>query len=162
LRDRAKKHCKVAEHKSFDADLANLHISNPVGADSDHPSIRPLIGADIVVTGTVERKGDTYILQSNPFVVGKRKTLSSLGLEIVSNEFLDSMVVSFPASVSPAGKDGVGMPSCVYCPDPSYSELARSKKISGVCVLTVLLSAEGAAQQIRLEKMLGYGLDEKA
>ena len=54
LRDRAKKHFKVAEHKSFDADLANLHISNPLGADSDHPSISPLIRADIAVIVPIE------------------------------------------------------------------------------------------------------------
>ena len=33
LRARAKKHFMVAEHKSFDADLAKLHITDPLGSD---------------------------------------------------------------------------------------------------------------------------------
>jgi hypothetical protein len=39
--------------------------------------------------------------------------------------------------------------------------LPAAKKISGVCVQTVLISLKGTAQQIRFEKMLGYGLDEQ-
>jgi hypothetical protein len=41
LRVRAKKHFAVAEHKSFDADLAKLHITNPLGSDVAHPAISP-------------------------------------------------------------------------------------------------------------------------
>jgi len=135
--------------------------------DIVHPGhIRHLIyaksKADVLVIGTVERRGSVYVIQASPLLVAKNKIFSAVRQEIVRNEFLDSMVVSFPPNAAKAGKDDAGMPSCVHCPDPSYNDLARGKKIQGACVLTVLISAEGAAQQIRLEKMLGYGLDEKA
>src|SRR5713101_6354799 len=142
LRAHAKKRFAVAEHKSFDADLAKLHITDPLGSDAAHPSISPLIGADVVVT--------------------KQKPLGSFRQKIVVNEFLDSMVTPFPQNVLPAGKNGTGMPMCIYCPDPTYNDWARREKISGVSIMLVLISPEGTAQQIRPQKMLGYGLDEQA
>lgn len=54
------------------------------------------------------------------------------------------------------------MPGCIYCPDPTYTDWARSEKISGASVLLVLISPEGRAQQIRPQTLLGYGLDERA
>jgi hypothetical protein len=30
-----------------------------------------------------------------------------------------------------AGVDGAGMPTCVYCPDPSYSDASRAAKFQG-------------------------------
>ncbi len=162
LRNHPKKKFVVAEHQSFDDDLAELHITGPLGPDPAHPSINTSISADVLVIGTVERRGSVYVIQASPLLVAKNKIFSAVQQEIVRNEFLDSMVVSFPPNAAKAGKDDAGMPSCVHCPDPSYNDLARGKKIQGACVLTVLISAEGAAQQIRLEKMLGYGLDEKA
>jgi len=162
LRAHAKKRFAVAEHKSFDADLAKLHITDPLGSDAAHPSISPLIGADVLVTGSIERQGNIYILQATPVVVAKQKPLGSFRQEIVVNEFLDSMVTPFPQNVLPAGKNGTGMPMCIYCPDPTYNDWARREKISGVSIMLVLISPEGTAQQIRPQKMLGYGLDEQA
>jgi TonB-like protein len=162
LRVRAKKHFVVAEHKSFDADLAKLHITDPLGSDVAHPAISPQIGADVLITGSIERQGNSYILVVTPVVVTTQKFLGSFRQEIVVNEFLDSMVTPLPQNVAQAGTNGTGMPGCIYCPDPTYSDWARSEKISGVSVFLVLISPEGAAQQIRPLKMLGYGPDEQA
>ena len=54
------------------------------------------------------------------------------------------------------------MPRCVYCPDPSYNDLARREKIQGSCVLEVLISENGEARQIHPIRLFGYGLDERA
>jgi hypothetical protein len=68
----AKKHFAVAEHKSFYADLAKLHITDPLGSDVAYPSISPLIGADVLVTGSIERQGNIYVLQATPVVVASK------------------------------------------------------------------------------------------
>jgi TonB family protein len=60
------------------------------------------------------------------------------------------------------GIDGIGFPKCVECPDPSYSDLARSAKISGVVVLHLIVTADGHTSNIQVKRSLGYGLDEKA
>jgi TonB family protein len=56
----------------------------------------------------------------------------------------------------------VTMPRAISSPSPEYSEEARRKKIQGVIVLTVTVNADGTTGKIKIEKGLGYGLDEKA
>jgi TonB family protein len=57
---------------------------------------------------------------------------------------------------------GVTAPSVAFRVDPEYTEEARFAKYSGTVVLTVEINPEGLAQNIRIVKALGLGLDEKA
>jgi periplasmic protein TonB len=57
---------------------------------------------------------------------------------------------------------GVSAPKALYAPDPEYSEEARKAKYQGTVVLWMVVSADGRAQQIRVQRALGMGLDEKA
>jgi periplasmic protein TonB len=61
-----------------------------------------------------------------------------------------------------AGQDGVGMPVCVYCPKPEYSEEGRKARFMGTVYLNVVVLANGKAGEIKLIKGVGMGLDEKA
>ncbi len=61
-----------------------------------------------------------------------------------------------------AGVNGVGTPSCIYCPDPQYSDEARKAKWQGTVVLDVVISADGRAIRITPIKGPGLGLEEKA
>jgi len=61
-----------------------------------------------------------------------------------------------------AGVNGVGMPTCIYCPDPQYSDEARKAKYQGVVVLMVIITLDGRATNIQVAKSPGLGLDEKA
>jgi TonB family protein len=60
------------------------------------------------------------------------------------------------------GIGGIGIPKCIACPNPSYSDQARSAKVSGVVVLHLIVTAEGQASNIQVKRSLGYGLDEQA
>ena len=57
---------------------------------------------------------------------------------------------------------GVSAPSVLFKVDPEYSEEARKAKYSGTVLLAVVVDAEGHARDIRVQKSLGMGLDEKA
>ena len=57
---------------------------------------------------------------------------------------------------------GVSAPKVLYDPDPEYSEEARKAKYQGTVVLWLVVSSEGKPQQIRVQRALGMGLDEKA
>jgi protein TonB len=59
-------------------------------------------------------------------------------------------------------KQGVTSPTCVYCPDPLYSDEARESKVQGSVMLEVLVDTNGRASQIRILKGVGMGLDERA
>jgi len=56
----------------------------------------------------------------------------------------------------------VSAPTCIYCPDPEYSEEARKARHQGVVVLWAVVDESGRANQIRVQKSLGLGLDESA
>jgi len=57
---------------------------------------------------------------------------------------------------------GVTSPVVISKVDPEYSEEARKAKYSGTVMLSVIVDTEGHARDIRVNKSLGMGLDEKA
>jgi TonB family protein len=57
---------------------------------------------------------------------------------------------------------GVSAPKKIYDPDPEYSEEARKAKYQGTCVLYVVVGPDGKPRDIRVQRTLGLGLDEKA
>jgi len=60
------------------------------------------------------------------------------------------------------GTGGVGYPSCIYCPEPQYSEDARKAKYQGTVVLQAVITPDGRATNIEVVKGPGLGLEEKA
>jgi periplasmic protein TonB len=60
------------------------------------------------------------------------------------------------------GTNGVGYPSCVYCPEPKYSEEARKAKYQGTVVLQAVITPDGRATEIQVVKGPGLGLEERA
>jgi TonB family protein len=60
------------------------------------------------------------------------------------------------------GTGGVGYPSCIYCPEPQYSEDARKAKYQGTVVLQAVINPDGRATEIKVVKGPGLGLEEKA
>ena len=57
---------------------------------------------------------------------------------------------------------GVSAPQLLLKIEPEYSEEARKAKYQGVVVLAVVVDENGKAQQLRIVRPLGLGLDEKA
>jgi protein TonB len=57
---------------------------------------------------------------------------------------------------------GGTQPACAYCPYPTYTDEARHGKVQGSVTLAVLVGADGRAQDVRIVKGIGFGLDERA
>src|SRR6185369_4062002 len=57
---------------------------------------------------------------------------------------------------------GVSAPRILFSPDPDYSEEARKAKYQGTVVLWVVVGPDGRPRDIRVQRSLGLGLDEKA
>jgi TonB family protein len=57
---------------------------------------------------------------------------------------------------------GVAAPRVLYAPDPEFSEEARKAKYQGTVVLWLIVGRDGLTHDIRLQRTLGMGLDEKA
>jgi protein TonB len=53
-------------------------------------------------------------------------------------------------------------PRPLAMPDPEYTEQAREAKLQGMCVLGLIVGADGKPRDIRVIRKLGMGLDERA
>ena len=53
-------------------------------------------------------------------------------------------------------------PRALYAPEPEFSEEARKAKFQGAVVLWLVVGADGRTRNIRVQRSLGMGLDEKA
>lgn len=57
---------------------------------------------------------------------------------------------------------GVLAPKPITTPDPQYTEQARQAKYEGTCVLAMIVGPDGKPRDIRVQRGLGMGLDQKA
>ena len=53
-------------------------------------------------------------------------------------------------------------PRAIFTPDPEYSSQANHARLQGTLLLRVIVGPEGRARDIRVQRGLGMGLDEKA
>jgi bla regulator protein BlaR1 len=56
----------------------------------------------------------------------------------------------------------VSAPELIFAPDPQYSEEAKRAKYQGVCVVSLIVDAQGNPQRVQVVRHLGKGLDQKA
>lgn len=57
---------------------------------------------------------------------------------------------------------GVSAPVPLNTPEPEFSDEARRAKYQGVCLISLIVDAQGNPQNPRVVRALGMGLDEKA
>jgi periplasmic protein TonB len=57
---------------------------------------------------------------------------------------------------------GVSAPQVIFSVDPEFSDEARRAKYQGICVVSVIVDAQGNPQHVHVVRPLGMGLDEKA
>jgi TonB family protein len=58
--------------------------------------------------------------------------------------------------------NGVSQPQLISKVDPEYSEEARKAKYNGTVTLSIVVNTDGRAEDIKVTKSIGMGLDEKA
>ncbi len=57
---------------------------------------------------------------------------------------------------------GVSIPKMIYGPEPAYTDKARKKKLQGVVILQIIVTAEGTTRGVTVQKSLSPDLDESA
>jgi TonB family protein len=57
---------------------------------------------------------------------------------------------------------GVSAPSVIFAPEAEFSDEARRAKYQGICLIAVIVDAQGNPVNPRVVRALGMGLDEKA
>ena len=57
---------------------------------------------------------------------------------------------------------GISAPVAIYQPEAEFSDEARRAKYSGVCIIALIVDAQGNPQNVHVVRALGMGLDQKA
>ena len=126
-------------------------------------------GASVFVTGSFAKTADGIGISlralpsssSNP----SRSLAEAKGLIPVSDEItrLSPDPIPTPKDGIPhAGVGGVDVPLCVYCPAPRYPGDARKAKVEGTVILLVVITPDGRAINVKIEKDPGSGLGLQA
>lgn len=130
------------------------------------------LGADIVLVGEVHGSAKTLELTVQ-LLRGKKK---SPGHKVTWREIpasadlapAESIAKDSPAptqadglpAAERAGKNGVSVPGCVSCPDPSYTGAARDANFQGVVVFDITVPVSGTPSDIQVIKGAPYGLNQ--
>ena len=123
--------------------------------------------ADVAVFGKVEMEGETLLVSVEAIRVKDKKSMKSLKVEVPFSRDLKDFREDPATSIAQAfatladTKKG-GFPRCIYCPRADFSEEALQQKQDGVVKLSAIIDVDGLAWDVKVEKKLGYGLDEKA
>lgn len=166
---RTAKDFRVVDRSRLNAILEEQKV--PVG-DALNPEriaklVGALVGAEIVITGSVQTTPDTVALSVSVRDVTTGRELAQGTERIVRTKEIDNLPFRsagwLASGVVRPGQGGVGYPpACIRCPAPEYTRQAREKKFEGTVVLQVIVTAEGRATEIKLIRGPGLGLEEKA
>ncbi len=124
------------------------------------------LGAKVVITGSFAKAlagigiSLAAMKTSSGQMYAQTKGVVPISAEI--NAMLSEPIPSPKTRIARAGVKGVGVPVCLYCPMPEYTDKARAAKYQGTVVLQVVVTTEGRAANISVIKGVGMGLDEAA
>jgi TonB family protein len=138
-------------------DLQNAEILSKIASTT---------GADAILFGVITLQKDMISLD-----LSLRE--ASTGKELYRAQYQernsDNFEGNFPAASDTsghifyfAGLDGVSVPKCIYCPQPSYSSDARRRKVSGTVTISSRVTEKGTVDDVRLVRGLDPDLDEAA
>lgn len=171
LQDRARLNKMIADNKLEPENIDDTGIADWLAAD---------LGANVFVTGKLDRDGDSLNLSVSSYSVSDGKGIALFKLtfpltdemkalipDTVDQESLAKLVnpsgKCIPDATMPcAGSNGYSSPKCTHCPTPSYSPEAVQKKVDGVVVLVAVINESGKAEDIRVLQAFPYGLTLQA
>lgn len=153
-------------------DLADRDIAIWIGSQ---------LGATVIIFGSVASSNEKLALAVDAYRTNDKKHLGSSKADIPLNDHLHEMLgrrLDWPASADvlvacTASKSteraadlfkaaGITMPTCVYCPNPDYTDEARAAKTQGDVKFDVVIDEQGKAKRIALIQGDSYGLTTRA
>lgn len=125
--------------------------------------------ADAAMDAVRKWKYAPYLVDGKPWAAAARLTIK-FRIDASGKPDISAVYVSPTPLVGEgltAGKvftvrDGISPPRLIYSPNPNYTEEARRAKYEGVCVLSVIVGADGKIYNLHVARSLSYGLDDKA
>ena len=156
---------KEAEHAADDATLA-AGVEAPDYADRLMAVARQLSGHSPDAAVAMVRKPALTSRIAAILDTARTRTSAGIGARILVVLAAAALLVPLSAfqnrPIYHAGVDGVTTPSVTYKVNPSYTPEAKEAKIQGTVTLTLVVSAQGRADDIKVIQSLDTGLDLNA
>lgn len=105
------------------------------------------LDANVVITGSFARAPEgisislVAVKTSSNHIYAQAAGVVPLSDEI--NSISAEPIPSAKTRIARAGVEGVGVPVCIYCPIPEYTDKARAAKYQGSVVLLIVVTTEG-------------------
>ena len=96
-----------------------------------------------------------------PIIAGLIRTPVATAQATQTNRERASSNFAEPQQIYHIGGD-VSAPKLIFAPDPEFTEKARRAKYQGVCVIALIIDAQGNPERVQVVRHLGMGLDKKA
>lgn len=119
-----------------------------------------------LITATVEATPGQYLVDAILHNVADAGVVGSSHQSVKRPAIADGMAL-LASKVSPqelavAGEDGVGIPTCIHCPPPVYTQEAREAGRQGSVVLVAIVTATGSVSKAVVTGNPGVGLANQA
>jgi len=165
--ERHEKSFTVIDRKRLSSALSNAQLSaNDLAATDSLQRIGNSLQAEAIVTGTLETAVAQYLVRVTVRRVKDGSVVVSGDQRVKRPAYVDSMVLLDPNGPGPriarAGVNGIGIPACLYCPPPEYTDKARAEKLQANVVLLVVVNEVGRAGRIVVTKAGDDGLVRRA
>ncbi len=134
-------------------------------ASSDVAATPPNQKSLAVIVGHLWTQDDQLSVTLDARRWGKDHTIVSLTYLLPTPEGfrLQSDAPTAPAGDYPhSGKGGYTTPTCLYCPQPYFTDEAVRNKTDGVVTLEAIVGADGSVKKLLVQKGLPDGLTEQA
>jgi TonB family protein len=130
----------VAIYAALSLETCAVHVKNSSGRKSDGLRLRASPAISIGLARTPQTSLDKkFPVPANPSSFG---TTTSTGIDKAS--------------------DSVSAPVPIFAPDPHYSDYAKSKRIQGKCLVSLIVDADGIPRNVQIFKSLEPSLDRNA
>lgn len=127
------------------------------------------LGAEVLVSGNFAGvpAGLGITLMANDLISGGNSHFEALGEIPLSAEMASLGGAPPPERPSVAGTykasiGGIGTPVCVLCPAPEYTYVAQARKLSGIVILQVWVSSNGATENTTIVRAPNESLAKAA
>jgi TonB family protein len=165
--ERHEKSFTVIDRKRLSSTLSNAQLSaNDLAATDSLQRIGNSLQVEAIVTGTLETAVAQYLVRVTVRRVKDGNVVVSGDQRLKRPAYVDSMVLVDPNGPGPriarAGVNGIGIPACMYCPPPEYTDKARAEKLQANVVLLVVVNEGGRAGRIVVTKAGDDGLARRA
>lgn len=131
-------------------------------------------GAGAVVDGTIRVSGKKLNLTTSVLRVENAKVFSTAHIDFDLAPELAALqdrriprppvrkTTESKTNIPEAGKNGYTIPTCLYCPNPRYSDRAFATREQGTVVLDVVIAPDGKAHSVTIQQGLSCGLNQEA